>query len=228
AKVPVALAIVYPLGLGYTGLPLSHALLVMIECAVLFWGFTRRAGAFPRRMWTDHARILIAASVMGGAVYLLLPWADGLSVLLVSAVGAVVYFVASFALGLSAARKVLDRFMRKKGLPPTVDPQTRMALEMISGSPVGSIVLEEGNLGVRCGDGTFVFRARDGVISGERTGDGEGMGAALSVGAVMRVGQGPPMLHGLNLGDRSFRAEGAVINEDVAPGPVLPVIRPEQ
>ncbi|MDG1480850.1 MAG: murein biosynthesis integral membrane protein MurJ [Myxococcota bacterium] len=227
AKLPVALAIVYPLGFGYTGLPLSHALLVMIECAVLFWGFTRRAGAFPRRMWTDHARIVIAAAVMGGAVYLMLPWADGLSVFLVSAAGAVVYFVTSFALGLSAARKVLDRFMKKKGLPPTIDPQTRLALEALSGSAVGSIVIEDGTLGVRCADGTFRFRARDGVISGERTGDGEGMGAALTIGAVMRVGHGPPMLHGLLLGERSFRAEGEVISEGRAPGPVLPVERPE-
>jgi hypothetical protein len=160
-------------------------------------------------------------------VHLLRPWADGPGVILVSGIGGVVYFIASFALGLSAARKVLDRFLSRKGLPPTVDPQTRAALEAMAGSPSGAVTLEDGLLVVRCADGTFHFRSRDSVISGERVGEGEGTGEALSVGAVMRVGQGPPMLHGLSLSDDSFRAEGSTITEGSAPGPTLPVKRPE-
>jgi hypothetical protein len=191
------------------------------------WGFTKRAGPFPRQIWTDHARICIAATIMGVAVYFLRPWSEGLGVFLVSGAGAAVYFVVSVALGLTAARKVLGRFFKKKGLPPTVDPQTRSALELMAGGALGSMVLEDGELGVRTADGTFRFRSRDGIISGERTGDGEGIGAALTVGAVMRVGQGPPMLHGLVLGEQSFRAEKDALIEGTAPGPILPVRRPE-
>jgi len=224
-KLPVALLLVYPLGLGPAGLPLSHAVLVMGEVALLWWGFVQRVGPLGRRVYTDHARILIASAVMGAAVYALRPLSGGLGVLLVSAVGAGVYFAVSSLLGLGAAREVLGRLLRRRGrgLPPTIDDDTRAALEAIAGSALGTLNLEADGLRVETSAGVYRFTASGGLLVGARTGDGEGSGPAVVLGAVMRIGHGPPMLHGLQISEQSYRAQGDAVLAEEAPGPVIPV-----
>lgn len=229
-KLPLAYALVYPLGLGPSGLPLSHAVLVTLECSMLWWGFIQRTGPLGRGIYVDHLRIIIASAVMGAAVYALLPYADGLGVVLVTLAGAVVYFAASIVLGIGAARVVLGRLLRRgRGLPPTVDDDTRAALEALAGSPLGAVTLhDDGTLTVEAASGVFRFRSRSNQIVGERTGDADatGEGAPAVLGAVMRVGQGPPMLHGLRIGEHAYRADGDRIEAGMARGPVLPVSPP--
>jgi putative peptidoglycan lipid II flippase len=223
-KLPVAWLLVYPLGLGPSGLPLSHALLVMIECAVLWWGFIRRVGPLGRHVYSAHVRILIASAIMGAVVYGLRPYADGFGVVAISALGAVTYFAAALLLGVSAAREVLARLLRRgRGLPPTIDEDTRAALESIAAGTVQQATAEGGVLTVVTDSGTYRFVSRGGQIVGEKVSAGVPGGAERPLGAVMRIGQGPPTLHGLNIGDVFFRAREDAIEPGQAPGPVIPV-----
>lgn len=223
-KLPVAWGLVYPLGLGPSGLPLSHALLVMIECAVLWWGFIRRVGPLGRHVYSTHARILVASTIMGAVVYSLRPYADGVGVLAISALGALTYFAAALLLGVSAAREVLARLLRRgHGLPPTIDEDTRAALLAIACEDVQEALAEAGMLSVVTDGGTYQFVARSGQLVGERVGEGAPGGALRPLGAVMRIGQGPPILHGLNIGDDCFCAREDVIESGQAQGPVIPV-----
>ncbi|MFT4976276.1 MAG: putative peptidoglycan lipid II flippase [Myxococcota bacterium] len=225
-KVPIALGLVYTLELGPPGLPLSHAVLVMFECAALLWGFTRRVGPLGWKLYTEHARILVASAIMGVAVTAMVPYAEGFGVVAVSAAGAVVYFAAALMLGISATRKVLARILRpgRRGLPPTVDEETREALHTLAGSALGTIALDgEGALDVVTDTGAFRFTARGGLLVGSRTGDGDGDGEPIILHAVMRIGGGPPMLHGLLIGEQAFRAQGDRIEAGRAAGPALPV-----
>ena len=223
-KLPVAWAIVWPLGMGYQGLPLSHAVLVTAETVILWAGLSPRVGGLPPRLVGDHFRIAVGAVAMGVAVWALRPWAHGAGLVAVCAGGALIYFGVTAILGMEEPRTVLRRLLgpRGRGLPPTVDPETAAALRSIAAGPV-ALELAEGVLVVQTAGGTYCFEARAGLLSASRTGEGAGEAAAVEVGAVMRIGGGPPMLHGLQIGGRSFRAVDAVVEEGRAPGPVVPV-----
>ncbi len=226
AKLPVALALVYPLGLGFIGLPLSHCVLISLEVALLWWGLGSRAGRLPRRVYSDHLRILAAAAVMGLALHYARPWAHGLLLLPLVAGASAVFFVSAHLLGLPYSRKLMSKLRRgrPRGLPPTVDPQTSAALRAMAGGRLGALDLRDGVLHVSTDGGAWTISAVKGVLLAESgAAAAQGHGAPLAVRAVMRVGQGPPALHGLQLGERSFRAEGDLVADGHASGPVIPV-----
>ena len=226
AKLPVALLLVYTLGMGFIGLPLSHGVLVTAEVVILWWGLGSRAGKLPGRLYSDHARMAVAATVMGALLWVMLPWAHGLMLVPVVGGAGVVYFAAAHLLGLEAPTKVAHRLLpggQPKGLPPSVDPDSREALPLLLGSAQGSIELRDGVLHIETDAGRFEIRAERGVLAVRRIGDGQGSGEPLPVQAVMRVGQGPPALHGLILGDTAYRGKADAVVEGLPPGPVLPV-----
>ncbi|MFH1467783.1 MAG: murein biosynthesis integral membrane protein MurJ [Pseudomonadota bacterium] len=226
AKLPVALLMVYTLGLGFSGLPLSHAVLVTGEVAVLLAGLGPRVGRLPARIWADHLRIAVASALMGGMLWLLQPWSHGLMLFPVVAGAGLVYLTAAHLLGLEAPRQVLRRLRpgpAARGLPPTIDPESAAALMALQGAALGSVRLDEGTLSLETSAGCFRVRAQAGVLSLERTGPGTGSGPALDVVAVLRVQPPPPLLHGLRLGGRAFRAEGDRVVEGAAEGPMIPV-----
>lgn len=225
AKLPLAWGLVYTLDLGPAGLPLSHAVLVMVECAVLWWGFSRRVGSLGRAVVINHLLILLASAVMGGVVVSLRPFADGVGVLGVSALGAVVYFLVAFVLRIDAAREVIGRLLRrgKRGLPPTIDEETRTALQAVATGPVSSALLVDDALVIVTPSGTYTFTSREGQMMATRSGEGQDGGTVYTVGAVMRVGQGPPRFHGLLLDETGYRAVENQVVDGVAKGPVIPV-----
>jgi hypothetical protein len=226
AKLPIALLLTYTLGLGFTGLPLSHAVLVMIEVGVLLAGLPRRVGPLPARILGDHARIVAAAALMGALLVGLRPWSHGWRLAPVVSAAGLAYLAAAHLLGLTASRRIWERLRpgaRPRGLPPTIDPATAASLLAMQGAAGGGIEIQEGALRVTCAAGLFAVTAVDGVLRVERAGAGTGKGPALQVQAVMRVGSGPPVLHGLLLGPRAFRAEGARVVEGPADGPAIPL-----
>lgn len=223
AKLPIALLIVYPLGFGYIGLPLSHAVLVTAETALLWWGLRMRVGAMPRQVWTDHARILVATAAMTGLLWVLRPWANHLMVLPVIGVSAGFYFVVSHIVGLPQARQVLGRFFRSrpKGLPPTVEESTQSALLALSNANVEQVEISGGVLVVTVAGGAVRVHALGGVLHADV--EGAPTPGSATVQAVMRIGQGPPMLHGLIINGQAFQAEGDAVVAGKAAGPTLPV-----
>ncbi len=230
-KLPVALALVYPIaalswpGLGFEGLPLSHGVLVTGEVAILLWGLGARAGGLPRSIYKAHIKILMATVVMVVMIRLLEPWAHGVLLLPVVGLCGGGYFLAAQLLRMDEARRVLERFriIKPRGLPETIDPVTRQALSDMQGARLGSMELADGSLRVRTDRGTWRVAARAGVLTAEQVGSGAGDGEPLAIKVIMRIGQGPPMMHGLALGARCFRADGDRVVEAQAAGPAIPV-----
>jgi putative peptidoglycan lipid II flippase len=220
AKLPVALLLVYTLGLGVEGLPLSHAVLVTGEVAALLVGL----GHLPGKLWLDHGRIALASAAMGAALWLLRPWSHGPWLAPVVAGAGLVYFGAAHLLGLDALRRVLGRLRpgpAARGLPPGIDPESAAALLALQGAILGRIDLADGVLSLETSAGCYRIRAQQGVLSLARTGPGTGSGAPLEVVAVLRVP--PAVLCGLRLAERSFRAEGDLVVEGAIEGPAIPL-----
>jgi hypothetical protein len=224
AKLPVALLLVYTLGLGVEGLPLSHAVLVTGEVAALLVGLGPRVGRLPGKLWLDHGRIALASALMGGVLWLLAPWSRGLMLAPVVAAAGLVYLGAARLLGLDALRRVLGRLRAdpaSRGLPPGIDPESAAALTALHGAALGRMDLADGVLSLETSAGCYRIRAQQGVLSLARTGPGTGSGAPLEVVAVLRVP--PAVLCGLRLGARSFRAEGDLVVEGAIEGPAIPL-----
>jgi len=122
AKLPVALGLVYGLGMGIQGLPLSHAVTVTGEVGVLMWLLSRRLDGWAPGFWGQHLRIMVAAAAMGGLLVVLRPWAHGPMLLVVVAAGATVYGLLAMALGVRETRSVVVRVLIKlrlyRGPPP--------------------------------------------------------------------------------------------------------------
>ncbi len=230
-KLPVALGLVYTLGMGVAGLPLSHAILVTGEVAVLAVVLQRRVGGLGGPLLRSHLRMLAAAGVLAAVLVPLRGAAGGPAVLGVVAVGAAAYFAAALALGIPEARLVLGRVFGRllrrppPGLPPTVDPETKAALHRLAARPHGPPPWVEGRAEVPAEGGRVEIRARGGVLTA-RWVDGPTEGELPPPGpvaAVMRVGGGPPVLAGLLVGEDALRAEGDRVAPGRATGPVLPV-----
>jgi len=118
SKVPVALALCYPLGFGVEGLPLSHAVTVSLEVVVMVVVLSRRVGGYADGFWSQQIRIVVAAAVMGGAVVALRPWADGFGVLLVAGAGGGLYGVLVLGLRVRETRTILRKLLRRGPPPP--------------------------------------------------------------------------------------------------------------
>ncbi|RME28892.1 MAG: murein biosynthesis integral membrane protein MurJ, partial [Deltaproteobacteria bacterium] len=104
AKLPVALGLVYGLGMGIAGLPLSHAITVSAEVAVMAWLMGRRLGGWAPGFWNQHLRIAAAAAGMAGVLHLLAPWTHGPLVVAVVAAGGLVYGGLAMVLGVRETR----------------------------------------------------------------------------------------------------------------------------
>ncbi len=226
AKVPVAVVLVYSLNLGVVGLPLSHAILVMVESALLWRGFKSRIGPLPGRIYTDHLRMLVASALMAASTIFMRPWAEGFMVAPVVMAAGVLYFASSHLLGLDAPGKVISRMLpwRPRGLPPSVDAQTRAALSLLKTAAVVSLELSDKIAFVESDKGRFTVRARDGQLFLENDPDiATPGGERMKVTAVMLLGKGPPVLHGIVLGGYNLLASADRVQEGMAEGPRIPV-----
>ena len=232
-KLPVALALMYPLGLGVDGLPLSHGILVTLEIGLLLLLLRGRVPGMLGTLARDHIKVGVAAAIMGGAIWAFRGWAGGgglsgaAGLFGLIALGALIFFAASAVLGLREGRELADRLLRRRppGLPPTVDPETQRTLGQLTGQPQGEPELSGGVLRIACADRVVVIRASGGVLEArsEPLDSPAGSLSPRDVAAVMRVGAGPPRLSGLVIGQRHFRASGERIEAGETPGPVIPV-----
>ena len=113
-KLPVALLCTSTLGLGVAGLPLSHALLVSGEVAILLWALRRRVGGFQADFWRNQGRIALSCLGLGLVAGAAMPWAERLGamgLLGVVALGAATYGALTLALGVPEARTMLARLL---------------------------------------------------------------------------------------------------------------------
>lgn len=117
-KLPVAWGMMYPMGLGLNGLPLSHAVTVTFEVGIMLWVLGGRMGGWSPGFWNQQARIVVASIGMGACVWMLKPYSHGFGVLLVCAAGAGAYAVLSIVLGIRESKTVLRKLLRRGPPPP--------------------------------------------------------------------------------------------------------------
>lgn len=113
-KLPVALLCTETLGLGVAGLPLSHALLVSAEVAVLLWALQRRVGSFEEGFWSNQGKIALSCAGLGLVAGAAMPWAADagkVGVLAVVALGAATYAALALALRVPEASDLLRRLL---------------------------------------------------------------------------------------------------------------------
>lgn len=209
AKVPVILLLTRGFGLGVEALPLSHALTVSGECVLLGWGLRDRVRG--RGLLRAHLAIGIAALVLGAAAFAL----NGtMHVVLVCAIAGGLYLAAARALGIRDFGLPGGR-----GLPPGVDAASGAALGLLAG---GDVHVE--GTRIACPGGSWRMIAEDGRLRLHP--EGEPVRGALGgpVSAVLRPGA-PPTLRGIQIGARTWHADGGVIVEGDCPGPRLPLAR---
>jgi hypothetical protein len=223
AKVPVILLLTRVFGMGSAALPLSHAITVSGECALLAYGFASHLRG--RGLVSAHLRMLVAAAVLGGVAYAL---ADHLPVVVVCGVAGVAYLGTARLLG------VWEWLGRPRGLPPFLDGETRAALETLAKGPVLAVgdtlvgatgtwrmVVRDGALGlVAVGAGAAEGAVQAGPAEGVPVAIGASRGDGLAI--IVRVGRAPSM-RGLQLGDRVWQARDGVVVEAPCEGPRIPV-----
>ncbi|MCB9797251.1 MAG: murein biosynthesis integral membrane protein MurJ [Alphaproteobacteria bacterium] len=229
-KAPVALALMLPLGLA--GIPASQAVLAGAESLALLFILDRRVGRLEGLLLGVHLKSVLAAALMGlgvaGALRALPE--PGLPALIgISAAGGLLYLLAAHVLGVQEARDVLARLRPgpPPGLPPTVDPDTRALLARLATEPRGAATLAQGRAELPLEDLVVIVISEDDTLRCEAR--IEAATAPLSpspLRAVMRVGQGPPRLAGLDLGppeapELALRADGDAVVEGLAVGPRL-------
>lgn len=208
-KLPVALALMSRVGLP--GIPLSHAVLASMEVLALLLLLQRRVGGLGRALAGDHLRTFAAAGVMTLAM-LGLQSAFGArsstapGALALAAASGGIYLGVAELLGLREGRKVLARLLRRKrGLPPSIDAETRDALARCAKQAIGVPQFLHGELSLPTGAGTLTMRRVDNAIEARLTPSLPVEGPAGRLVAVLGVGQGPPRLIGLIIeGESSF------------------------
>lgn len=229
-KLPLAIALMKPLGVA--GLPLSHAILASCEVAVLLLILRKRVqGGLAGDLTRFHWRAAVAAGVMGALVWLGRDWAQGVVRLgaLICASG-LVYLVVGELVGLREGRALLLRMIGRgpRGLPPSIDPDSRQHLADLAHGPCSLPQISEGVAHITGPAGALVVTAHDGLL---RVASGAGPDlptGAHTVRAVVRVGGGPPQLAGIRIGDVHLRAEGDAVVDGPATGPVLDPLTGEE
>jgi len=227
-KLPVALALMYPLGLGVQGLPLSHGVLVTGEVAVLMLILHRRVPGLLQALLPDHVRVFVGAAVMGGFTWFIqerIGTDSALKILAVIVLSMFSYFATTAVLGLREGREIMGKLLKRRprGLPPTVDPETARLLHMLAAVPHTAPALDGGRLTLSTADQDITIAALDGVLTATAAPGGAEELASGALSAVMRVGGGPPKLSGLIFGEEAFKASGDQIEAGQAAGPVLPI-----
>ena len=135
AKLPVAIGLSNWMGLN--GLPLSHAVTVTFEVVIMMWVLGRRFDGWEPGFWGQQMRIVLAAALMGGVVWSLRGWADGLGVLLVCAIGGVSYAFFALALGIREAKELLIKIFGKLHLLPVLGKLGMLPPPPAGGPPAG-------------------------------------------------------------------------------------------
>lgn len=208
AKVPAILLLTRGFGMGVEALPLSHAITVTGESALLAWGFRRKVRG--RGLYGAHLKMLLAAGVLGGIALLL---ADRLPVVIVCALAGAAY------LGVARALGVWEGLGRPKGLPPFLDPETRRGLEALATGPV--IAIGDVLVGPT---GAWQMVVRGGamrLVSVEDAPVGTpSLPAPLSI--IVRVGPTPSM-RGLQVGERTWGVVNGSVCEGPCEGPRIPI-----
>jgi putative peptidoglycan lipid II flippase len=137
-KIPVALLFTDALGMGVSGLPLSHAVTVTIEVGAMAWLLRRHTDGWRPGFWSQQGRIVLASAAMGVLVWLLRPGAallGGGGVAVVCCVGAGAYGVLVLVLGVRESRTLFERlWVRILRRPPPGAPP-RGSLPPGSGPP---------------------------------------------------------------------------------------------
>ncbi|MCP4809432.1 MAG: murein biosynthesis integral membrane protein MurJ [Proteobacteria bacterium] len=207
-KLPVALGLMHLIGLG--GLPLSHAFLASGEVLILLVILERRVPGGVRAMALEHGKAVAAAAVMGAAVHYVADDVTSWTLLPICAAGGVIYLGVAHALGLREGRELLGRLLkRKKGLPPTIDPESRELLGRLALEPSGPVALRAGTLHIPIADGAIVIAADDGKLAAAWEIGAYGMAPSpKEIVVVMRVGAGPPSWVGLQIDGIGYRIEG--------------------
>lgn len=203
AKIPVILLLTRAFGMGPEALPLSHAITVTGEGALLYLGFADRVRG--RGVVGAHLKMIVAAAVLG-----VLAWAlrDRLHVVIVCAIAGVAY------LGVARALGVWEMGL-PRGLPPFLDPELRAALEALGGRVVVSGDILSGPRA------SYRLTVRDGALALIACESAPG-GDPVPLAVVVKVGR-PPSLAGLAAGDRCWSVRDGALVEGPLDGPRIPV-----
>ena len=249
AKVPVALFFVYQwelefpglgpmlvgLDWGWIGLPVSQTVLVTLEAIVLWIGLKRLTERMRPGLVRDHLKITAATLGMYGALVVTKDYADGLMLLVVVTAVSAIYLLISHLLGLPYSSTIVARLGKLvgvkppggSGLPPFVDDDTRNALENLSTSALKTLDLDDGVLTIGTNRGqvrVFSNENRLACVWSEQEGEQDTTEAtALVIKATLRLGQGPPGLGGITIGDEDFRATPNGIEAGKADGPTVTI-----
>jgi putative peptidoglycan lipid II flippase len=207
AKVPVILLLTRGLGMGVEALPLSHAITVTGEGALLVWGFRDKVRG--RGLLGAHLKMVVAAAVLGGVALLLV---DRLPVVLVCALAGVAYLVVARLLG------VWEGLGRPRGLPPFLDADTRAGLEALAAGPV--VAIGDVLVGTTGAWQMVVRGGAMGLVPVEGPAAAPTTPAPLSI--IVRVGPTPSM-RGLQVGDRTWGVVNGAVLEGPCEGPRIPV-----
>lgn len=210
AKIPVILLLTRGLGLGVEALPLSHAVTVTGESALLAWGM--RGKVVGRGLLSAHLRVAVASAGLGVVAWALAPH---LHVVWVCAAAGVSYLVAARLLGVEELRS-FGR-MKPPPLPPTVDPGTARALGLLSR---GGVRVDGERVSNAAGAWRVEARGDDLVL----VADGEPAAGALAgpAVAILRPGR-PPTLKGFLVGGEGWYVEGGALHRGDTAGPHVPV-----
>ncbi len=106
------------------GLPLAVSIGAIFQFTLLFIFLKKRIGDFDlERIKTSFLKILIAVTLMGASIYLALPFLETIlnsnsfkalwQIIIVSILGALVYFITTLLLGLSEAKTIISFFKKE-------------------------------------------------------------------------------------------------------------------
>ncbi len=210
AKIPVILLLTRGFGMGVEALPLSHAITVTAESALLALGLAEHTA--PRPVLVAHARIAVAAAIMGLSTWFL---RDVVPVVPLAAGAGALYLTVAWALG------ERDFGRGPPGLPPTVDGPTRDALRALASGTArfdgARVVGADAAWVARTAGKTLRFEVDPSAIDPTRA-----PGPAAPVFAVLEPGA-PPTLRGLVVDGRAWHADGGALVAGASAGPRIAV-----
>ncbi|MCK6524905.1 murein biosynthesis integral membrane protein MurJ [Myxococcota bacterium] len=214
--------------LGVIGIPLSHAILATAEVLWLTALLHRRAGGLWSALLKPHAKVIVATAIMGGAVLAARPYAgDGLvSIVILGAGGAGLFFVLGAVLGLEESRALVRRALRRAppGLPPTLDAASQAALQALTTSAAAP-TLGDGAATFTTPMGEVRLVAKAGLLSASLSPQTATPPApsVAEVQVVLRPTPKGPMWIGLLTPEVTLYADGDEVRPGRAEGVVLPV-----
>jgi putative peptidoglycan lipid II flippase len=207
AKVPAILVLTKLFGMGPAALPLSHAITVTGESALLYWGFAERVRG--RGVVGAHVKMLVAGAVLAAVALAL---RDRVPVVATCVAAGGAYLLVGRALG------VFEGLGRPKGLPPFLDTDTAGALRTLKAEKfavAGTVLVGESGaweMVVKEGAMRLVPVERPDLVPTDHQ----------HLGIIVRVGRNPSM-KGLAVGGRTFAGTDEGVIEGPCEGPRIPV-----